>query len=285
MCHDVVQEVFRLGYRYSSPNNEREDLDDPESKESPAKVSRETFLQWLKCYERHDDGMVSTVDGKGRAMWHEKRWTQKGKTKAGPRRPKKGKTISGAQRGGDDESRTDKRRKKRQQVDEAEEEDAEEKEEADVQANVDDAVDDAEEATGSTARKAKKGRGKRAASGKAKTKGGRQNKKVRGAKPAEGKDEDGCAADSNGVDGVEDEVVQKDEGDVGAKDEAALKGRRGGSRGRRAVKAEEEGSDERKEVEPPKVEAAGSARRKRGRVEADGDAEGGTRRRSARLRG
>ena len=121
LCHDVPREVFSLGYRYGSMNNEeavrqqREweqkaeadaeaEADGDEKAQSvraivpPTKLSRKSFSQWLRCYEKHGDGMLSTVDGLGRAMWHSSKWRVAGKTKAGSRRPKKGKTISGADR-------------------------------------------------------------------------------------------------------------------------------------------------------------------------------------------
>ena len=125
LCHDVPEEVFSLGYRYGSMNNEeavrqqieaeakaeaeaqreREaEAEEDEKTQStrvrvpPTKQSRKSFSQWLRCYEKHGDGMLSTVDGLGRAMWHNSRWRVAGKSKAGSRRPRKGKTISGADR-------------------------------------------------------------------------------------------------------------------------------------------------------------------------------------------
>ena len=135
LCHDVPMEVFSLGYRYGSMNNEeavkqqreaeqraeaeadedaeadlqRVDEEDEEDEEDekaqparasvpPTKQSRKSFHQWLRCYEKHGLGMLSTVDSLGRAMWHSSRWRVAGKSKAGSRRPRKGKTISGADR-------------------------------------------------------------------------------------------------------------------------------------------------------------------------------------------
>ena len=124
LCHDVPMEVYTFGYRYGSMNNEemlrqqREAEQKAAAEEAEAEVaaeedekaqsvrarvpaskqSRKTFHAWLRCYEKHGDGMMSTVDGLGRAMWHESRWRIKGKSKAGSRRPRKGKTISGADR-------------------------------------------------------------------------------------------------------------------------------------------------------------------------------------------
>ena len=133
LCHDVPLEVFTMGYRYGSLNNEealrqqkemdeadakaeakaQRDEDDEDEKEEgrgesvrvrlpPTKQSRKSFHQWLRCYEKHNLGMLSTVDGLGRAMWHSSRWRVAGKSKAGSRRPRKGKTISGVDREEDD---------------------------------------------------------------------------------------------------------------------------------------------------------------------------------------
>ena len=126
LCHDVPAEAFGLGYRYGSMNNEeavrqaedaerkvdedaeaqrvKEEAEEEEGDEKAERVeaptvrSRKSFSQWLQCYEKHALGMLSTVDGLGRAMWHSNKWRVSGKTKAGSRRPKKGKTISGAKR-------------------------------------------------------------------------------------------------------------------------------------------------------------------------------------------
>ena len=90
VAHDLIKEVIDLGDRYFSPDPDRK-VDEAEAgtEEATSEVSPSELHAWQRCYERHDLGMVSTVDSKNRAMWHEKRWAQKGRTKAGPRRPPK----------------------------------------------------------------------------------------------------------------------------------------------------------------------------------------------------
>ena len=280
VCHSVVKEVYALGYRYSSPNNEREDVDDPESKESTAKVSRATFLDWLRCYERHEEGMVSTVDGKGRAMWHEKRWAQKGKTKAGARRPKKGKTISGAQRGGEEQPAKG-RKKKKGRAEEEEQEGREEKEEEDGEEDSKAEVGNEEDAQ----QKKPKGRGKRSAA--TKVKGARRKRMKTAEQKEEEEDESGGAEVSQAVvSGVESkETPPAAEGDVQEEAEEAVmaKAERPARRGARDVAAEGEAEGG---AAASKRGQGRAARAKRSRVVADADdASNPTRRRSARLRG
>ena len=156
VCHDLVKEVVSIGVRYGAPAKEREG---EEEGEGSAGKSRSAFLDWQQCYERHDLGMVSTVDGKGRAMWHDKRWAQKGKTKAGPRRPdmKRNKTKSKKPAEADTDGPAQA------------EDGGGEKEEAEAGESIDASVKDAdtaatvkeEKASSASAGKAKKGRMKR----------------------------------------------------------------------------------------------------------------------------